>query len=77
MRRYKYVNDSTLNNASSSGIGFSGLLQITFIVLKLCGVINWSWWWVLSPSIISTGLVLLIVMLYGIWLIITVIKEKL
>lgn len=25
------------------------LLTVAFIVLKLCGVINWSWWWVLSP----------------------------
>ena len=37
------------NNASSHGIGFTGLLTITFIVLKLCGVIAWSWWWVLAP----------------------------
>ncbi len=34
---------------SSGGIGFGGLLCIAFIVLKLCKVINWSWWWVLSP----------------------------
>jgi ABC-type polysaccharide/polyol phosphate export permease len=27
---------------------FTALL-IAFIVLKLCGVIAWSWWWVLSP----------------------------
>lgn len=33
----------------SSGIGFVGLLQIAFIVLKLIGVIKWPWWWVLSP----------------------------
>ena len=26
-----------------------GLLGLAFIVLKLCGVINWSWWWVLAP----------------------------
>lgn len=26
-----------------------GLLGIAFIVLKLCGVINWSWWLVLLP----------------------------
>lgn len=26
------------------------LLQFTFIVLKLVGTINWSWWWVLSPT---------------------------
>lgn len=26
-----------------------GLLGIAFIVLKLCGVIYWSWWFVLAP----------------------------
>jgi len=36
------------------------LIQLTFIVLKLCKVIDWSWWWVLSPLWISTGLVLII-----------------
>ena len=25
------------------------LLTVAFIVLKLCNVISWSWWWVLSP----------------------------
>lgn len=30
-------------------IGFSGLLTIIFIVLKLTHVIAWSWLWVLSP----------------------------
>lgn len=24
-------------------------LTILFVALKLCGVIEWSWWWVLSP----------------------------
>ena len=28
---------------------FPTLLVIAFIVLKLCNVISWSWWWVLSP----------------------------
>jgi len=37
------------NNISSGGIGFPGFLTIVFIVLKLTGVINWSWVWVLSP----------------------------
>ena len=35
------------------GIGFFGLLTIAFIVLKLCNVITWSWFWVLSPILIS------------------------
>jgi len=39
------------NNGSkaSGGVGFGSLLALLFIALKLCGVIAWSWWWVLSP----------------------------
>ena len=33
----------------SGGIGFCGVLTIVFVVLKLIGVINWSWLWVLAP----------------------------
>lgn len=28
---------------------FVVLLTLVFITLRLCGVIAWSWWWVLSP----------------------------
>lgn len=31
------------------GIGFVDALTLLFIALKLCGVITWSWVWVLSP----------------------------
>lgn len=24
-------------------------LGILFVALKLCGVIDWSWWWILLP----------------------------
>ena len=40
---------SDKSTAASGGIGFGGLLTILFIALKLTHVINWSWWWVLSP----------------------------
>lgn len=40
---------ATNNNATSGGIGFTGLLFITFLVLKLTHVIDWSWWWVTAP----------------------------
>jgi hypothetical protein len=45
----------TYGNSSSggNGIGFAGMLTIAFIVLKLANVIDWSWWWVLSPLWIS------------------------
>lgn len=45
------------NSSSSSSIGFRGLLTIAFIVLKLLDVIDWSWWWVLSPVLIGFGIV--------------------
>lgn len=46
---------------TAGGISFSTALLLIFIVLKLCGVIGWSWWWVLSPLWISWGLSLLII----------------
>lgn len=52
------------NKVTKTGIGFSGLLTIAFIVLKLCGVINWSWWWVLSPIIISTGITVILIIFF-------------
>jgi hypothetical protein len=51
------------SKSSSGGIGFVGLLTITFIVLKLCKVIAWSWWWVLSPIWIVGGLALIIILI--------------
>jgi hypothetical protein len=49
------------NSSSSGGIGFTGMLTVLFIGLKLGGVISWSWWWVLSPIWISLLVILLLV----------------
>ncbi len=38
---------------------FPTLLTIAFIVLKLCNVIAWSWWWVLAPLWIPVAIVVL------------------
>ncbi|OQA78275.1 MAG: hypothetical protein BWY31_04368 [Lentisphaerae bacterium ADurb.Bin242] len=35
--------------AKHFGVTFPQLLCIVFVVLKLTGVIAWSWWWVTSP----------------------------
>jgi hypothetical protein len=56
-------NNSNSNNNSNGGIGFAGLLTVAFIVLKLMGVIAWSWWWVLSPIWITILLIIAIVVL--------------
>lgn len=58
---------------SSGGIGFTGLLQIAFIVLKLCKVITWSWLWVLSPLWISA---IIVAVLSVIIMLLKVRKEK-
>jgi Flp pilus assembly protein TadB len=55
------------NTKSGSGsIGFTGLLAILFIALKLCGVITWSWWIVLSPiwivSLLVGGIILIVLL---------------
>lgn len=61
---------SSSSSSSSSGIGFTGLLTIAFIVLKLTEVIDWSWWWVLSPLWIGAAIVLTILVFFGILLVI-------
>lgn len=51
---------SKKNSDGGEGIGFTGLLAILFIALKLTKVIDWSWWWVLSPLWISFALLMLL-----------------
>ena len=48
------------NNTSTSGLGLGSVLTIIFVVLKLVGTINWSWWWVLSPILIDIGLTIIV-----------------
>lgn len=48
---------------SSRGIGVVGLLGVVFVTLKLCGVINWSWWWVTLPFWGGAAAVLMIVVI--------------
>ena len=57
------------NKQASCEISFAGLLTIVFIILKLCGIIAWSWTWVLSPlwitAFIDALLVMIALMAYG------------
>lgn len=73
MRNYSYGRNAVSSSSSSSGgIGFTGLLQIVFIILKLCHIIDWSWWWVLAPTWIT---VLLLAVVVGIVIAVAFIKE--
>lgn len=44
--------------SSSGGVSVGTILTIVFVVLKLTHTIAWSWWWVLSPLLLSAGLTL-------------------
>ena len=57
-------------HTASSGVGFTGLLTILFIALKLLDKIDWSWWWVLSPIWISASIVLgiIVITLIGVFI---------
>lgn len=51
------------DSSNSGGIGFLGLLTILFIGLKLGNVIDWSWWWVLSPILIPACITLIVIII--------------
>jgi hypothetical protein len=72
IKQSRYKTMSSSSSSSSGGISFTGALTILFIGLKLTHVINWSWWWVLSPIWISTLFVLIII---GIMLAFAIVSE--
>ena len=60
----------------SGNITFITLLQITFIVLKLCKVIAWKWVFVLMPLIIEGSLIIILLLFALITFIIGIIKDE-
>lgn len=46
-------------------LGFTEVLTLIFITLKLMGYITWSWWWVLSPMWI-VFLIVVILLICGV-----------
>ena len=49
-----------------SGPSTLGLLGVTFIVLKLLHVIEWSWWWVLAPTWFWIVVLVVIIIIYAV-----------
>ena len=72
-----YIYNKLKNNQDRINITFPilPLLTIAFIVLKLCKVITWSWWWVLAPTWIPAALgILIIIIVLIIWLFLVLYK---
>jgi hypothetical protein len=64
IKQSQYKTMSSSSSSSSGGIGFTGLLTVLFVGLKLTGHITWSWW-VLSPIWISLSLLLFVFLILG------------
>ena len=68
--------DINVKTSTNGGIGFLGALTILFIALKLTHVIDWSWWWVLSPIWIPVAVVLGIIAIVAIVMLIVKVVKK-
>ena len=58
-----YEHDRGNKTTVNGGVGATGLLGVAFVVLKLMGVINWSWWWVTCPFWGGFALIILILII--------------
>ena len=57
-------------------IGVTGIVGIVFIVLKLTGVIGWSWWWVTSPLWVGFALSVISIVLAFLFAVTSKLIEK-
>ena len=47
-----------------TGIGLDTILFAVFLILKLTGYIDWSWWWVTAPLWIPLAICLVVIVIY-------------
>jgi len=59
-----------------ANLGIAEVLTIVFVVLKLSGVIAWSWWLVLLPAIISFSIYAFILVMKLVMVLIAVVAVK-
>ena len=66
------MKDKNTEKAANGGMRLCGVLTTIFIVLKLIGVIDWPWVWVLAPFWISLilgviGIIIAIIFIIGVF----------
>jgi len=66
------MSSQSQSSASGGGIGLTTLLTVSFVVLRLCRVIDWSWWWVTFPT---WGTFVLCMMIIVLWAVVSVWRE--
>lgn len=55
-----------MNKNTGSSLGLLDVILVVNIILKLIGVINWSWWVVLWPLWVSIGVVIIVFIIFAI-----------
>lgn len=65
-----------MTNVSLDFNGLAAFLTALFAVLKLLGVVSWSWWVVFSPLILIYGLSAVILLIATIWFLIYLTFKK-
>lgn len=50
-----------MENSFFYSLGILTLTFITFVVLKLCGVLLWSWWWITAPLWLPIAVLILLI----------------
>jgi hypothetical protein len=55
------------------GLHSTQILTVIFVVLKLCDIITWSWWWVLSPLWLPLTICLSIVLVVDICIVVVIV----
>lgn len=55
-----------MRNERRKGIGICSALLVAFIILKIIGMITWSWWWVLSPLWIPVAAVVIFLLVIAV-----------
>ena len=58
------------NNTKTTGMSFTTVLFLIFLILKLTKTITWSWWWVTSPlwMPLTLGVIFFVILLIGDWI---------
>lgn len=62
--------------STGNGIGLLTVLFLIFMVLKLTGHIDWSWWWVTAPLWGGVTAAVTIILLCGLFIGLASIFEK-
>lgn len=63
-------------SSSGGGIGLLSAVFLVFLVLKLTGHIDWSWWWITAPLWIPASIVGGLLVIIGVtFLVVLIVKE--